>query len=526
MPLNFRPVVLIILDGFGIAPPHIANAIAVAKKPNWNNLVSRYPSVLLQASGEAVGLPWGQFGNSEVGHLNIGAGFAFFQNLPLISRAIKNGQFFEIESLKEAFGLSRERQSKVHLIGILGTGGVHGHQEHLEALISLAKTEGMMERTFMHLFLDGRDTAKDSGKAFVEQILTFCGPEFTGHVASASGRFYGMDRNKNWDRTQKAYEAIVSGRSDKTHADPIAAIAESYGREIYDEEFEPTVFLDAAGRPVAPISDGDSVICFNFRADRMRQITKALALKEFNSFPHTVFNDLNIVTFTGYETGLPVKVAFPTQFVHEPIAKVFSDNGYRQLHISETEKYAHVTFFINGMTEKPFPGEERVLIPSPPVASYDEKPEMSAREVTEAVLKALAEKQYDFFVINFANPDMVGHTGNLKASIQAIEAVDMSLGNIITSVREQNGIAFIVADHGNAEVLVNPKTAEIDKEHNTSPVPFIIVADSLSGQLAAGINNGDMSSLRPIGILADVAPTILHIVGLPIPSGMNGSALL
>lgn len=526
MPLNFRPVVLIILDGFGIAPPHVANAIAVAKKPTWDHLVSQYPSMLLQASGEAVGLPWGQFGNSEVGHLNIGAGFAFFQNLPRISRIIKRGQFFEIEALKDTFRISREKQSKVHLIGILGTGGVHGHQEHLEALISMAKAEGMMDRTFLHLFLDGRDTAKDKGKIFMEQILAFCGSEYANHVASISGRFYGMDRNKNWDRTQKAYEAIVSGKSDKTHNDPVVAITESYGREIYDEEFEPTVFLDADGKPSASISPGDSVICFNFRADRMRQIIQALALKEFNQFSRTALSDVNIVTFTEYETGLPVKVAFPTQFVRNPIAKVFSDNGYRQLHISETEKYAHVTFFINGMAEKPFPGEERILIPSPAVASYDEKPEMSAREVTDIILQALSAKQYDLIVVNYANPDMVGHTGNLKASIRAVESVDASLGRIITSVREQNGIVFIVADHGNAEVLVNLKTSEIDKEHNTSPVPFIIIADAFAGRPPAGVNDGDLSSLRPVGILADVAPTILHLVGLPVPPDMNGSVLL
>ncbi len=526
MPLNYRPVVLVILDGFGIAPPHIANAISVAEKPTWDWLISQYPAMLLQASGEAVGLPWGQFGNSEVGHLNIGAGFAFYQNLPRISRSITTGEFFQLSVLKDAFRIARERNSKVHCIGLLGTGGVHAYQGHLEALISMSKAEELAERTFLHLFLDGRDTAKDEARGFMEQLLAFSSTAGAGRIASLSGRFYGMDRNKNWDRIRAAYEAITHGTANKTHTDPVVAITESYQREVYDEEFEPTVFLGADGKPVATIAPGDVLICFNFRADRMRQLTQAFTVAEFDKFPRPELKDLHVVTFTEYEAGLPVQVVFPPQLVANPIAKVFSDQGYKQLHVAETEKYAHVTFFINGMTETPYPGEDRILVPSPAVASYDEKPEMSANEVTDRVVEAIAGGKHDFYVVNYASPDMVAHTGNLSAAIAAVQTVDTCLSRLIQAVRERGGIVFLTADHGNAEVLVNPRTSEIDKEHNALPVPLVIVADTLAGRPAAGVHDGDLSSLKPVGILADVAPTILHLVGIPIPPDMNGTPLL
>lgn len=526
MPLPHRPLALIILDGFGIAPASDSNAVAVGKTPFFDSLIKDYPAMLLQASGLSVGLPETEVGNSEVGHLNIGSGLLRYQSLPRIDKAISTGQFFKLPALQKVAEKIKKSKGKLHIMGLLGNGGVHASQEHLEALISFAKVSRLKKDVYLHLFLDGRDTAKDLGKEFMEKIINYCKREKVGEIASISGRFYGMDRNKNWDRIEKAYNAIVNGKANKKHHNPIKAIEESYTEKIYDEEFIPTVIVDRGEKPVATVEDGDVVVFFNFRADRARQLTQSLVNKDFDKFTAKKFKDLSVVTFTEYQKDLPVEVLFPVEIVKNPIAKVFSDFNLKQLHIAETEKYAHVTFFLNGMKEKAFPGEERLLIPSPSVISYDRKPEMSADEVTKNILKSLKADKFDFYAINYANPDMVGHTGNLQACFKAIETVDNCLAKVIPEVVKKGGVAFIVADHGNAEELINPLTGEIDKEHNNYPVPFMIVGNKFSGQPNSDIVDNDFSLINPVGILADVTPTILSIAGLDIPKEMTGAPLI
>lgn len=525
MALNYRPIVLIILDGFGIAPKHQANAISVANKPFWDKLIQEYPSLLLQASGESVGLPWGEVGNSEVGHFNIGSGILRYQSLPRIDKSVSTGQFYKLELLQNVPGLIKSKKANLHLVGLLGNGGVHASQQHLEALVNFAKVSGIGQQTYLHLFMDGRDTAKDAGKKFMADILKFCQAQKAGQVATLGGRFYGMDRNKNWDRIEKAYRAIVLAEGEK-HREPIKAIEESYEKKIFDEEMAPMVFTDKKSQPLATISDNDVVIFFNFRGDRSRQLASALVTKNFNGFSRPFLPKILMITFTEYEKGLPVQVLFPPELTENSLARIFSEYNMKQLHIAETEKYAHVTFFFNGLKEEPFVGEERILIPSPNISSYDQQPAMSAFEVTKNILAALKKNKFDFIVINYANPDMVAHTGNLKATIKAIEAVDGCLAKIIPEIVKKNGIAFVLADHGNAEELINPITGDIDKEHNSYPVPFLILANKFLGQGNPGLINGDMSIIQPSGILADVAPTVLKISGLAVASEMTGTSLL
>jgi len=523
MPKKFRSVVLIILDGFGIAPPDNGNAISLAKKPFFNSLITNYPTVLLEASGLSVGLPRNEVGNSEVGHLTIGSGILRYQNLPRIDRSISTGKFFKINDLENAFKKVKKTKCKLHLVGLLGNGGVHSSQEHLEALITMAKKNKIWKRTFIHGFLDGRDTAKDDGLKLVKKLVDFAdGDE---NIASLSGRFYGMDRNRNWDRTAKAYEAIINGKAQNEERNPLKTIQKSYDKKIYDEEFEPTIFTTRFGKPKAVIEDSDVVIFFNFRSDRARQLTESLTQPDFDKFPTKKLKDLETITFTEYEKGLPSKVLFPTEIIQNPLAKIFSDYNLKQLHIAETEKYAHVTFFLNGRQEEKFSGEDRLLIPSPNVSTYDESPDMSAKEVTDNILKALKQDTYDFMVVNYANPDMVGHTGNLKAAIQAIETTDQCLSKVVKEVVKKGGIAFVVADHGNAEVMINPSTGQEDKEHNPYPVPFIMVSNSSAGQTNKDIFKNDLSTLNPVGILADIAPTILKNINLTPPPEMTGTNL-
>jgi len=526
MPLNFKPAVLIVLDGFGVAEGSSSNAITLAQKPFFNSLINNYPSMLLDASGLSVGLPFGEVGNSEVGHLTIGSGMLLLQSLPRINEAISNNSFFELEGLQTAYNKVKDGAGNLHLIGLIGRGTVHSSQSHLEALIAFAKEKNIGDKVFLHLFLDGRDTPKNSGKQAVEDILNFCKQNQAGRVATIGGRYYGMDRNKSWDRIKKAYDAIVNSQAEKRHADPIVAISESYASEVYDEEMIPVVITGDDSKPVASIKEGDAVIFFNFRADRARQLAESLAEADFDKFPVKKFKDLNIVTFTDFKKDMPVNVLFPTEIIKNPIAKVFADNNFKQLHIAETEKYAHVTFFLNGREEKSFLGEERILIPSPAVKSYDEKPEMSAIEVTKKVVEAVNSDKFDFIVINLANADMVGHTGNLDAAIKAAETVDKCLSEIVPTVAKKGGAVFIVGDHGNAEEMFNYTTGDIDKEHNMSPVPFIVVADKFSGQPNPYIKNEDMSSLKSSGILTDVAPTILELVGLGKMPEMIGRCLI
>ncbi len=521
----FKPIVLIILDGFGITTSSPTNAITMAKTPFFNKIIQTFPTMLLEASGLNVGLPWGEVGNSEVGHTNIGSGVLLYQSLPRIDMSIEKKEFFELPALLEIAQNVKNKKSNLHLMGILGEGGVHGHSRHLKALLDFCKEQDV-KNVYLHLFLDGRDAQKDSGKVFLKDILDYCKKTKVGEVASVCGRFYAMDRNNNWSRMEKAYRAIAEGKAEKTAADPMAAIEESYKQNIFDEEFLPTVIVDSANNPKAIVKKEDSVIFFNFRADRARQLAEAFVLPDFKEFKREFLNGLEFVTFTEYKKDLPAKILFPPQIIKNPLAKIISGAGLKQLHIAETEKYAHVTFFLNGQIEEKFKGEERILIPSPAVSNYDQKPEMSANEVTDKVLEAINSKKYDFIVINYANPDMVGHTGNLNATIKAVETMDKCLEKVVVAAAKAGGIAFIVGDHGNAEELINPQTGKEDKEHSVYPVPFAVVSAQHEGKIIQEIPNGDLSLLTPIGLLSDVTPTILTTVGLPLAPEMTGHNLL
>lgn len=521
-----KPVVLMILDGWGAAPPSRSNAIALAKTPTVNNLIRTYPSMTLQASGEAVGLSWGEIGNSEVGHLNLGSGKLLYQNLPRINKSIANGSFFENEKFLEAIAHAKKTKGSIHLMGLISSGGVHSHIEHLFALMELCAKE-KCKNVFIHGFLDGRDMPYNSGIDFVEKIQNKIQELGVGKIASLSGRFYAMDRDNHWERVELAFKAMASGESDEKFEDPAAAVKASYEKKVYDEEFKPVAIVEG-GRPVATIKSGDSMIFFNFRSDRAREITKAFVLPGFEKIKREYLKDLYFVAMTEYEKDLPIEVAFAPETIEFPLARAISESGLKQLHIAETEKYAHVTFFFNGGQEDPFTGEERILVPSPRVASYAEKPEMSAKEVTKKIIESIMADKFDFIVVNFANGDMVGHTGDLKATIKAVETVDSCVRKIVEVILGKGGMAFITADHGNAEELVNLQSGDIDKEHSTYPVPFIIVSKDLEGKNAGlqEVPNGDLSLVQPSGLLSDVAPTILKFLQIEQPQDMTGKSLL
>lgn len=522
MPLSHRPLVLIVLDGWGVAPKNRGNAIMLAKTPAWDRMLRTYPSVTLQASGESVGLPWGEMGNSEVGHMNIGAGKIIFRSLPRINRAIIDGSFFSRPAFLEAIAHAKKTGGSLHFVGLLSSGGIHSFNEHLYALLELAAKEGIKD-LLLHVILDGRDTPHNSGEAFVAKLEEKCKELSVGKIATIAGRFWAMDRDNRWDRIEKAYRAMAAGISDETYTDALLAVRTSYGRGVYDEEFVPTVLTTSGGKPRGTVKDGDSVIFFNFRADRARELTKAFVLPGFEKFPREYRKDLTFVTMTEYEQNLPVIVAFAPEVVSTPFAKVLSDLGEKQLHVAETEKYAHVTFFFNGGREDAFPGETRVLVPSPSVSSYDQKPDMSAREVTERTVGELAKGDYSFVIVNYANPDMVGHTGNIPATIKAIETIDVQLERLTSTVLNIGGVAAITADHGNAEEKLNLTTGFINKEHTANPVPFVLVGREWEGR---GRTSPDLSSVTPSGLLADIAPTLLDLEGLPKPPEMTGRSFL
>lgn len=523
-----KPVVLVILDGFGIAPPSKGNGVTLAKKPTFDYLVSTYPALTLQASGEAVGLSWGEVGNSEVGHLNLGSGEIIYQTLPKINKSIEDGSFANNEVFNKAFKQVLKNKSRLHLLGLVSNGGVHSHQDHLYALLDVCKQKGIKE-VYIHAFLDGRDTKKDGALDFIKQLQAKLAEVGIGKIASLSGRFYAMDRDNHWDRQEKAFSAIALGKSDNKGDDPLALIEKSYQKEIFDEEFIPAVITNG-GKPVATINDKDAVIFFNFRADRSRQMTTIFTVPGFDKFKKGIeYKDLFFCTFTEYDKNLPVEVAYLPSMIKEPLAKILSDNNFNQLHAAETEKYAHVTFFFNGGKEDEFKGENRILVPSPPVPSYDQKPEMSINELNARLLTAIKEGKQDFIVVNYANPDMVGHTGVIPATIKAIEAVDKALGDLVKLILDIGGVCFITADHGNAEELINLQTGEIDKEHSTNPVPFIAVGAQWEGQsLTAGLDSagGDLSIITPSGMLADISPTILKVLEIKQPDEMTGSPLI
>lgn len=508
-----KPLLLMILDGWGYSPETRGNAIAQAHKPNFDRLFKTYPHTLLEASGEAVGLPSGQMGNSEVGHLNIGAGRVVYQELTRIFKAIKTGEFAQNPVLVEAMERVKSGPRALHLMGLVSDGGVHSHIEHLFALLQMAKTIGV-KKVYIHAVLDGRDVLPQSAKTFLGQLNEKTEELGIGQVASVSGRYYLMDRDQRWDRVEKAYQALIQGEGLKA-PNLFAAVEQSYDLRVNDEFVFPTVIIDSEGQPMGKIKEDDSVIFFNFRSDRARQISHAFVDEDFTGFERQEHPKVHYVCLTEYDATLNTPVAFPPQNLENTLGEVLAKQHKKQLRIAETEKYAHVTFFFNGGVEDPCPGEERCLIPSPKVATYNQKPEMSAFEVTEELLNRVKNDSFDVIILNFANSDMVGHTGEFDAAIKAIETVDECIGKIIPEVLNNGGSILITADHGNAEAKIDLQTGRPLTAHTTNPVPFILINDTYQG-----------IKLREGGALCDIAPTMLELLGIPQPSDMIGKSLI
>ena len=506
-----KPVMLMILDGFGEAPKSEGNAVSIANKPNFDRLVKEYPHSDLQASGMAVGLPEGQMGNSEVGHLNIGAGRIVYQELTRITKSIADKDFFENEALLKAMKNAKENNTSLHLMGLLSNGGVHSHIDHLRGLLEFAKKEGL-QKVYVHAFMDGRDVPPSSGAEFIKETEAMMKEVGVGEIATVSGRYYAMDRDNRWERVELAYNALVLGKGE-TAESAEKAIQNSYADNKTDEFVLPCVITEN-GHPKTTIKNGDSVIFFNFRPDRAREITRAINDKVFDGFKRETL-DLVFVTMTQYDKTLEgVNIAFKPQTLVNTLGEYVASKGLKQLRIAETEKYAHVTFFFNGGVEKENEGEERALIASPKVATYDLKPEMSAYEVTDELLKRLDEDKYDMVILNFANPDMVGHTGIVEAAVKAVEAVDECLGKVVDKVLEKEGTVFITADHGNAETMIDEATGNPFTAHTTNKVPFVWVSNNREGKYLSD------------GKLADIAPTMLNVMGLEVPSEMSGECLI
>ncbi len=508
-----KPVLLIVMDGWGINPRKDGNATALADTPNLDRLGSIYPSTRLVASGFAVGLPDGQMGNSEVGHLTLGSGRVIFQELTRINKSIEDGDFYEHPALNTMLLNVKERGGALHLMGLLSDGGVHSHIRHLYAILEAAGKAGV-ERVFVHAFLDGRDTPPESGRGYVENLLKKMKETGVGRIATISGRYYAMDRDRRWDRIKRVYDAMVLGAG-KREEDPVAAVENAYRRRQTDEFIEP-IIITSNGRPTATVCDGDSIIFFNFRADRARELTRAFIEDDFPGFDRKKRpRPLNFLTMTEYDASFNVPVLFPPQELRNILGEVLCKNGVRQFRVAETEKYAHVTFFFNGGEEKPFEGEERLLIPSArDVATYDQRPEMKASEIADAAVERLEEGGFGFMLVNFANGDMVGHTGVLDAAIKACEAVDASVGRVVDAALKEGWAVIITSDHGNAEQMTDYETGEPYTAHTTNPVPFILVDE---GSMGREIRQGGLS---------DVAPTVLKVMGLGIPVDMGGKPLV
>jgi 2,3-bisphosphoglycerate-independent phosphoglycerate mutase len=506
------PLALIILDGFGHSERREGNAVALASMPFYDDLLARYPHTLVEASGECVGLPAGVMGNSNVGHLCMGAGRVVRTDIERINHEIRTGGFQQNLALNAAMESAAKHDRALHLIGLTSDGLVHSSQEHAYALLRMAAERGL-RRVFVHCFLDGRDTPPASAERYVAEMQAKCAQVGTGEVASVCGRYYAMDRDKRWERTERAYRLLVHGEGERA-ADPVAAVRRSYERGVTDEFVEPAVVTREDGTPAATIQDGDSVIFFNFRADRARQLTSALAVPGFDDFPTGGRPHVHFVCFAVYDKTYPLPVAFPPTQPTNILAEVFAAVGVRNYRLAETEKYAHVTYFFNGGTEREFPHERRLLVPSPKVATYDLAPEMSAYKLTDKILRAIEEGETDAFVINFANPDMVGHTGNLEKTVEAVQHVDNCLGWITNALRPLRGRAIITADHGNCEQMIDPATGEPHTAHTTNLVPFVLVDEASRG-----------AQLREGGALEDVAPTMLALLGLEKPADMTGRDL-
>jgi 2,3-bisphosphoglycerate-independent phosphoglycerate mutase len=506
------PLALIIIDGWGYSPRPEGNAIAQAATPYYDELCENYPLTMLEASGTRVGLPAGVMGNSEVGHLNIGAGRVILMDVSRVDHDIATGEFFRNEVLLAAIDGVKKRGKTLHLMGLLSDGQVHSSQEHLYALLRLAKQRGL-ERVFIHCFLDGRDTPPSSAAHYIEALQKKLEEIGCGQIASLIGRYYAMDRDKRWERTQRAYELLVKGKGERA-SDPVAAILRSYESGVTDEFIEPTVIVNASGEPAATIQEGDAVIFFNFRPDRARQLTRALAIPGFQEFDVSGRPQIEFVCFTVYDRSFPLPVAFPPRDHKNVLAEVWEKICIRNYRLAETEKYAHVTYFFNGGVEKEYGCERRLLVPSPKISTYDLQPEMSAFKVTDKVLRGIQEKETDVFIVNFANPDMVGHTGKLDKTIEACQYVDTCLGWITKAIRQVGGTTIITADHGNAEQMIDPQSGGPHTAHTTNPVPFHLIDEASRGL-----------KLRQGGALEDVAPTLLGLLDNEKPEEMTGRDL-
>ncbi len=526
-----KPLVLMILDGWGYAPPSKANAISLARKPTYDKLLAEFPNTLIHTSGRFVGLPDGQMGNSEVGHLNIGAGRVVYMDITRIDLMIASGEFFRNPVLLGAMQHARSNGRRLHLFGLLSNGGVHSMNTHLYALLRMAKENGN-ERVFVHCFMDGRDTAPDAGAGYVQQLQQKMREYGVGRIASVEGRYYAMDRDRRWERVAKAFQAMVTGQGEGgRQADPVQGIQDSYNRGVTDEFIMPFVCTDQRGDAAATIRDQDACICFNFRADRARQITRALCRNsgitqqggaelpdaaglEAAMAREGVPAGLHYVCMTRYDKDFALPYVVPPESLDNILANVMAQLNLRNLRVAETEKYAHVTYFFNGGVEQPFPGEERALVQSPKVATYDLKPEMSSVGVADAVVNAVEKAAFDVIVINFANADMVGHSGKIEPTVRAIEAVDAGITRVYNAVRQRGGALIVTADHGNAEMMIDPATGGPHTAHTTNPVPLILAAE-----------DGKQFSLRPDGALQDISPTVLGVLGIPQPREMTGKDL-
>lgn len=538
-----KPTVLIMLDGWGIGPNNAGNAIVQANTPNMDKFWLAFPHTQITASGEAVGLPRGEDGNTETGHLNVGAGHIVYQDLPRINMSIADGSFYQNQALLNAVAHIRKYDSTLHLMGLIGAGGVHSNIEHLYALLNFCKQQNI-QKVYIHGFTDGRDSPPTSGINYVQQVVDHCKKLGVGQVATLMGRYYAMDRDKRWDRIEKAYNTLTLGEAEQCVIDPIGALQEQYNKGITDEFIEPISICNKDGSHRV-IKENDAAIFFNYRIDRPRELTRAFVMPDFEGgIKHQAFdpysekytksniqeenvkietfqrktkiNNLYFVTMTRYEEGIPTDVAFPPQNIKNPLCKVFAENGLRQLRITETEKERFVTYYMNGQQDVMYPGEDRVIIPSKGVKSYDQAPEMSAYEIANEMISRIQQDKYDVIIANICNGDMVGHTGNLEASIKACEIVDEVIGKIATAIMAKGGVLLITADHGNVEELINNETGEVDTEHSAYPVPLLIIGKQYMNQ----------PQMLPTGILADIAPTMLKIMGISKPSSMTGRALI
>ncbi len=520
-----RPLVLISIDGFGISPIDQNNPIAMARKPVLDDCMAHYPYGVLEASGIAVGLPWGEVGNSEVGHLNLGAGLVVYQTLPRIILSVENKTFFSNEQFLKSVEHVKKHGSKLHILGITSTGGVHGHIDHIKNLLEFARQQ-KITNVFVHCIMDGRDSKPQSGIEFIKDLQQTMKKLKVGQIGTLCGRYYSMDRNNAWDRTKQAYDLLTTGigAHDKN---PIDALKKSYKKNIDDEMCEPICIVDRKNNPIGVIGENDAIIFTNYREDRARQLTKYLVLKDPEGFTREYLPaNLQCTTMIEYEAELPTNVAFPPQHIQTPFGELLADAGLKQLRIAESEKYAHVTYFFNGGEEKIYAGEDRILVPSPKCRTYDEKPEMSAKEIAKKLCEAVRAKKYDFCLINFANPDMVAHTGNLQATIKAVETVDECIGEILKAQREVNGITAITADHGNAEMVIDILSGALDKEHSTTPVPFMLIDEKRKKERTPEELLLLKKNVIPIGILADVAPTLCELMELTPAPEMTGRSLL